>query len=206
MPKIVAHGTELIGFMPEWAGWGTTRGATDEPKGAQDIITYNYALWCTTDDGKGYVYYVDLTPKQTRFQPDGTPVPGTETTDEQSKQDVQQQLDRARTNFESDPSAYGRSVAGSPEAVIDQLKQDWAGMADAARDAANKEEWGQVADWLAGFNLPSDPNNPDREHAGGPGKCWCGRTHPPHKPWQMECRTAPVCWCRKKHCGVGVTR
>jgi hypothetical protein len=163
-------------------------------------------MWCTTDDGKSYVYYAEITPKATRFQADGSPVPGTEVDQTAYEQDLQQQVDRAQANFEKDPSAYGRSVAGSPEEAIDQVKKEWAGMAEAARDAANKQEWDQVADWFAGFNLPSDPNNPNREHDGGPSRCWCGRKHPPHRPWQEDCRRAPMCWCHKKHCGIGQTR
>lgn len=92
MPKIVAHGTPvLIGYTNEWAGWGTVRGDPPDSKGEQDVLTLNYGMWCTTDDGKSYVYYAEITPKQARFQPDGSPVPGTEVDQTEYEQDLQQQ-------------------------------------------------------------------------------------------------------------------
>lgn len=173
-------------------------GSWEEGPPGRTFTVHNFRLWCRTDAGKTYYRYVDIASELTRPpQPPGGGWPA----------DVLDTLYRSQVAFERNPDSYSPPVT-SPEKVR-ELEQDSEppapSIVEGFKERENKD-WQEVADWAADFNLPSHPSDPNREHIGGPTKCWCDRTHPPHKRWQPDCHTAPTCWCRQKHCGIGQPR
>lgn len=155
-----------------------------------------FRLWCQTDDGKVYQRYVDVAYARIGEGP----------TSFGWSSDVLDTLYRCQADLERAPDVYGTVTSPDKLPDLQSASQNTnPSIIQGFQDRQNKE-WQDVAKWASDFNLPSDPNNPDREHIGGPEKCWCGRTHPPHKPWEADCDKAPVCWCHKQHCGIGFPR
>ena len=168
------------------------------PPGSTFTVS-SFRLWCRIDAGNTYRTYVDIAwsdlDKRTHIPRGGWP-PG-----------ILDTLYRSQVRLERDPDVYGLPVT-SPDSLR-ELEKDSESPAPSIVEGfkeREKKNWQDVADWAADSNLPSDPSDPNREHIGGPTKCWCGRTHPPHKPWQPDCGTAPTCWCRERHCGAGQAR
>ena len=180
-------------------GYPTHVGTWKEGPLEDEVVVSQFQLWCRTDDEKTYVRYVDITWSGSweTLPPSQSGWPA----------EVLDTLYRSQLDFERQPDVYGPPVT-SPE-ELGQIEMGNASpqpsIVQGFKEREDKE-WQDVADWASDFNLPSDPNDPDREHIGGPAKCWCGRTHPPHKKWEPDCDKAPLCWCRKKHCGMGFYR
>jgi len=164
----------------------------------REFTVWSFRLWCRTEEGKTYRRYVDIASKL--VDPTQPPKGGWPA-------DVVEVLYRSQLALEKNPDAYSGPIVSAE--TLAELEQDaetpWPSIVEGFKQRENKE-WQDVADWASDFDLPSDPDNPEREHSGGPAKCWCGRTHPPHKEWQADCRSATVCWCRVRHCGIGHSR
>jgi hypothetical protein len=179
-------------------GYPYPAGAWEEGPPGQTFKVWSFRLWCRTDDGKTYSRYVDI--RSELVDPPQPPGGGWPS-------DVMDTLYRSQREFERNPDTYGPPIV-SPE-KLQELEQESTSPAPSIVEGFKKREnkdWQDVANWASDFNLPSDPNNPNREHRSGPATCWCGRTHPPHVRWQADCRTAQTCWCREKHCGIGMYR
>lgn len=170
---------------------------TEGPPGREFTVSM-FRLWCRTDEGKTYSRYVDIAYTGGNFwatvpAEGGWPASFIDT------------LYRSQLALERSPDTYGPAIMDPDR--LRGLEEDAAHpQPSIARGFEEREtkDWQDVVDWAADFNLPSDPSNPDRKHIGGPGECWCRRrTHLPHKPWQEDCHTAPICWCRERHCGIG---
>ena len=150
MPTIIARGQpEMVDITGEFSG----------------RTTLTFGMWCTTDEGKSYVHYVDVTPQGHNYNIAGNY--------RVWPQDVQDTLDRVQADFEKDPSAYGQEVP-SPQEAIDQRKKDSVGMEEADHDQMVKaihEQAQQISDWAA------DPSGQrkEREHDLSGAPCWCGK-------------------------------
>jgi hypothetical protein len=156
---------------------------------------FRFRLWCRTDDGKTYRRYVDIASKG--ISPVVANPPGFGWSS-----DVLDQLYRSQRAFERNPDIYGPPIV-NPDKIRELEQPGGSPSIIAGFKARENLDWQSIVDWGEGLTLPTDPNNPNRQHIGGPGICWCERTHPPHKSWQEDCDSAPLCWCLEKHCGIG---
>lgn len=169
---------------------------TEGPPGKTYTVS-QFRLWTKTDSGKTYRRYVDVTW--------GSDFGATQPPDGGWPPSVVDVLYRAQKELANNPDIFGPPISSS-DSMDDQQNDSQnpaPSIVNGFNDRDNNAAAQDIVDGVNQLNLPSDPNNPCREHDGGK-LCWCGRTHPPHRAYQFDCATAPFCWCRKKHCGAGL--
>ena len=188
MPNIVARGYPT--FVASW----------EEGKPDNRFTVWCFATWCRTDAGETYARYIDVALKGPRS------VEAVAAREGGWSSDVLDILYRSQLEFERNPDHYGPPIVSADR--IRELEDASSASPTilAGFEERENKDWQSVVDWASDLNLPSHPNIPDLQHVGGPATCWCERTHPPHKDWQADCSTSPYCWCRHKHCGIGIPR
>jgi hypothetical protein len=174
-------------------GYPTYVASWEEGPPDNRFTVWCFRMWCRTDAGTTYARYVDVAARgvEAVAAPEGG-----------WSSDVLDTLYRSQLAFEKNPDVYGPPIVSAERVRELEEGSDPSPTILAGFKERENKDWQSVADWASDFNLPSHPNNPEIEHIGGPTKCWCKRTHPPHKDWQADCSTAPCCWCRQKHCGI----